>query len=96
MTTRLLPGLLLLTTTVVVGPACGLFGIFGKATEANMDKWEVQKMTVDIRQEQKAICPGQNVQLAVFADAKHKKRKDKTKQLQKKSQEVLDELFKIF
>ncbi len=82
MTTRLFPGLLLLTTTVLVGPACGLFGIFGKATEANMDKWEVQKMTVDIRQEQKAICPGQNVQLAVFADAKHKKRKDKTKQLQ--------------
>jgi hypothetical protein len=66
-------------------PLAGCAQIFGaisnsatKAKAVNMDNWEVLKMTVDIRQDDKRICPGQPVQMIATADLKHKKR-DKTK-----------------
>jgi hypothetical protein len=53
-----------------------------KKNSVNMDKWEVKKMRVGLRSDQKAICPAEPVQVAVFADAKHKKRKNKEKTLE--------------
>lgn len=66
-------------------PLVGCAQIFGavsdttnKAKAVNMDKWQVLKMSVDLRAEDKRICPGQAVQMLATADLKHIKR-DKTK-----------------
>ncbi|MEM9454759.1 MAG: hypothetical protein AAGF11_11305 [Myxococcota bacterium] len=66
-------------------PLAGCAQIFGaisdttkKAKAVNMDNWQVLKMSVDVRAEDKRICPGQPVQMIATADLKHVKR-DKTK-----------------
>lgn len=62
-------------------PGCVLISaIVGKAKEStvNMDKWEVEKMQVGLRQAEKTYR-GPAVQMAVFAEAEHKKRKKKNK-----------------
>jgi hypothetical protein len=72
-------------TLALATPGCGIFGAIttaAKKNTVNMEKWEVQTMRVDIRSDAKAICPGRPVQMAVFADAKHKKRKNKQKTLE--------------
>src|SRR5579859_1741148 len=50
--------------------------MLGKAT-VNLDKAEVQSMSVDIRKERKTICPREPVQMAVFADVVLEGDKDK-------------------
>ncbi len=75
----------LLVSLAVAAPGCSIFGAIttaAKKNTVNMDKWEVQTMKVDIRSDHKAICPGKPVQMAVFAEAKHKKRKNKQKTLE--------------
>ena len=77
---------LAVATLAVASPGCGLISVIaGKAKKStvNMDKWEVKKMQVGLRQADKKICPGQSVQMAVFAEAEKKKsKKHKTKTLQ--------------
>jgi len=68
-------------------PGCtflvGKIATSAKKTTVNLDKYEVQTMRVGLRQEEKMICPGKPVQMAVFAEAIHAKRKKKkVKQLQ--------------
>jgi hypothetical protein len=70
-----------LLTLPALGSGCGLFQLIGKKT-VNLDKYEVQTMRADIRRTEKAICPREPVQMAVFATAEHKKRKNKTKDLE--------------
>jgi hypothetical protein len=77
----------LLTGALLVGSfhltGCGLFGMAvdaAKKNTVNMDRWQVRKIELGLR-EGTSICPRRPVQLAVFADAKHKKR-DKTKKFQ--------------
>ncbi len=74
-----------LTIALCLLPLAGCAQIFGaiskstnKAKAVNMDNWEVLKMKVDLRADDKRICPGQPVQMIAVADLKHKKR-DKTK-----------------
>ncbi|MBC8068778.1 MAG: hypothetical protein IAG13_10635, partial [Deltaproteobacteria bacterium] len=63
---------------------CGLITLAVNAAKKNtvdMDRWQVKKISLGLR-EQDAICPRAPVQIAVFADADHKKRKDKSKKLE--------------
>ncbi len=46
-----------------------------------MEKWNVSTITVALRSDKASICPREPVQLAVFADADHRKR-DKHKRLE--------------
>ncbi|MBC8067275.1 MAG: hypothetical protein IAG13_02990, partial [Deltaproteobacteria bacterium] len=46
-----------------------------------MDRWDVQSIAVALRSERAGICPRESVQLAVFAEADHRKR-DKHKRLE--------------
>src|SRR5262245_3785014 len=62
---------------------CGLIALavnHAKKNTVNMDKWQVKKISLGLR-EQTNICPRRSVQLAVFAEADHKKRKNKSKKL---------------
>ncbi len=62
----------LLAVTVVVtlgsAPACGFFRRLGGNDTINLEKADVKSMSVDIRRQQKTICPRQSVQMAVFAE----------------------------
>ncbi|MBC8071351.1 MAG: hypothetical protein IAG13_23700, partial [Deltaproteobacteria bacterium] len=74
-----------LATTLAVGvmPSCMVVQLIVQAAKkrsTNMDKWEVKSMKMGIRAER--MCPRGAVQLAIFADAQHKKRHKKTKQLE--------------
>ena len=63
---------------------CGLITLAvnaAKKNTVNMDKWQVKKISLGLR-EQSSICPRRSVQLAVFAEADHKKRKNKSKKLE--------------
>jgi hypothetical protein len=69
-----------------LGGGCGLIQVISGAAKkktVNMDKYEIQTMRADIRRTEKAICPREPVQMAVFATGEHKKRKKKkTKELE--------------
>lgn len=51
------------------------------APAVRMDRWDVQSIALGLRSEQAAICPREPVQLAVFAEADHRKR-EKHKRLE--------------
>lgn len=52
-----------------------------KKNAAKLDHWEVSKITLGLR-DAKGICARGGVQLAVYADAQHKRRKNKQKRLE--------------
>ncbi|MBK6922663.1 MAG: hypothetical protein IPH07_35060 [Deltaproteobacteria bacterium] len=52
-----------------------------KKNAAKLDHWEVSKITLGLR-DAKGICARGGVQLAVYADAQHKRRKGKHKRLE--------------
>src|SRR6185503_17211234 len=56
--------------TSVVGGCARLRGGDDRASSGarTLDDAEVKSMSVDIRREEKTICPWQNVQMAVFAN----------------------------
>ena len=49
-------------------PGCGFFRRLAGNDTINLEKAEVKSMSVDIRRQQKTICPRQSVQMAIFAD----------------------------
>lgn len=58
-------------------PACHAWNrLWGKDT-VDLSKADVQSMSVDIRKERKTICPREQVQMAVFAEAVLEGEKDK-------------------
>ena len=48
--------------------ACGFFKQLAGTNTIDLQKAEVKKMGVDIRKQQKTICPREEVQMAIFAD----------------------------
>lgn len=53
-------------TVLVAG--CSFFRTLAGTNTIDLEKAEVKSMSVDIRKEQKTICPREDVQMAVFAD----------------------------
>ena len=47
---------------------CGALRRLAGNDTVNLEKAEVKTMSVDIRRQQKTICPRDNVQMAIFAD----------------------------
>ncbi len=80
------PLLLASLALLTAAPACApiiqaISGATKKATRVNMDNWNIDSMTVDVRQDGEMLCPGQTVQMVVTASLTHKKR-DKKKSVQ--------------
>ena len=61
-----LAALALSSLTTVSG--CGVFRRLAGNDTINLEKAEVKTMSVDIRRQQKTICPRESVQMAIFAD----------------------------
>src|SRR5215471_13390333 len=57
----------LVTSTISLG-GCGFFKQLAGTNTVDLEKAEVKKMGVDIRKQQKTICPREEVQMAIFAD----------------------------
>jgi hypothetical protein len=55
---------------VAFAPACGFLRHLQGEDTITLEKAEVSSMSVDIRPEKKTICPGESVQMAVFAEVK--------------------------
>ena len=55
---------------VAFAPACGFIRHLQGEDTITLEKADVQSMSVDIRPEKKTICPGESVQMAVFAEVK--------------------------
>lgn len=65
------PRLLIATvalTSLSTASGCGFFRRLAGNDTVNLEKADVKTMSVDIRREQKTICPRESVQMAVFAD----------------------------
>jgi hypothetical protein len=61
----------------LLGTGCALL-----TNTVDMEKWEVDKLEVGLRSQKLTICPGERVQIAVFADAHHREKADKAKRLE--------------
>ncbi|MCH9686440.1 MAG: hypothetical protein K0V04_33715 [Deltaproteobacteria bacterium] len=76
-------GLLLASLALLtVVPSCtqifgAISGATKKATRINMDNWNIESMTVGLRQDGEMLCPGASVQMVVTANLAHKKRDKK-------------------
>lgn len=55
-------------TTLATASGCAAFRRLAGSDTINLEKAEVKTMSVDIRREQKTICPREPVQMAIFAD----------------------------
>lgn len=55
-------------TAVSTASGCGVFRRLAGNDTVNLEKAEVKTMSVDIRRQQKTICPRESVQMAIFAD----------------------------
>jgi hypothetical protein len=54
--------------TLSTASGCGVFRRLAGNDTINLEKAEVKAMSVDIRRQQKTICPREPVQMAIFAD----------------------------
>jgi hypothetical protein len=80
---RLLGTALAASLATVALPGCGVITLIVQAAKkrsTNMDHWEVKSLKLGLRAE--SMCPRGSVQLAIFADAQHKKRHKRTKRLE--------------
>lgn len=55
-------------TTLATASGCAAFRRLAGNDTINLEKAEVKTMSVDIRRQQKTICPREPVQMAIFAD----------------------------
>ena len=62
----LLVGLGLFTAVPLAG--CGFFRRLAGNDTVNLEKADVKSMAVDVRKQQKTICPREDVQMAIFAE----------------------------
>jgi hypothetical protein len=65
--------------------ALSLFALapsIGGCGTVNLDRYELLTMRADIRRTTKAICPRESVQMAVFATAEHKRRRNGVRELE--------------
>lgn len=64
---RVLVGIFALTSLSTIS-GCAAFRRLAGAATVDLEKAEVKAMSVDIRRQQKTICPREPVQMAIFAD----------------------------
>ena len=67
-TPQLLLGLVVLPVLALQGTGCAFFKQLAGTNTIDLEKAEVKSMAVDVRKQQKTICPREDVQMAVFAE----------------------------